>query len=211
MKQVKLEANSSSKLSLPVNSVKLCLLAQVKPLMEPSLYSLKSPTSSAPERSRCLVAPTRKTWGLSLSWPPTPGPSCSTIKSAPVGSGRVKRRRVSAGQAQPPHLRWAACLWSCSAAMRWLLPWCWGPAPAPPEEWKRPRWCQTAAASSPGSPAAGGQPQISASAKRKKVLAFLFSNKLKYRAKVQESRAKSTGQIHFKCFSLRNIQQKSNN
>lgn len=194
MKQLKLKANSSSKLSLPVNSVKLCLLAQVKPLMEPSLYSLKSPTSSAPERSRCLVAPTRKTWGLSLSWPPTPGPSCSTIKSAPVEvEGLNAGMSLQAKPATSPPLGCLSLILLSSHAMASSL--VLGASSSTTRGVKAaplvPDDCGIL--SSPRSPAA------SASAKCKKVLVFLFSHKLKYRAKVQESRAKSIGQIHFKC------------
>lgn len=53
--------------------------------MDPSLNSLKRPSSSAPASSLCRVAPTRNTLGFSFSWAAaTPGPSCSTSSSAPA-------------------------------------------------------------------------------------------------------------------------------
>lgn len=70
-------------LTLPLKSLKLCLLAQVKALMDPSLNSLKRPKSSAPESSLCQEAPTRNMLRFSFSCAPTPGPSFSTSSSAP--------------------------------------------------------------------------------------------------------------------------------
>lgn len=69
--------------SSPLKSLKLCLLAQVKALMDPSLNSLNRPTSSAPESSLCLEDPTRNMLGFSFSSALTPGPSCFTNSSAP--------------------------------------------------------------------------------------------------------------------------------
>lgn len=127
----------------PVKSVKLCLLAQVKPLIDPSLYSLKSPTSSAPESSLCHVDPTKNTLGFSFFWSPAPGPSCSTRRSAPVrGQQKIKKNNVTVSPTALTtvfHLHPAACLWSCWGATQWPPPWCLRPAPVPPGEWT---WCR---------------------------------------------------------------------
>ncbi|MEQ2188541.1 hypothetical protein GOODEAATRI_016175, partial [Goodea atripinnis] len=51
--------------------------------MDPSLYSLKRPKSSAPDSSLSKEAPTKNRLRLSFSSAPTPGPSCSTSNPAP--------------------------------------------------------------------------------------------------------------------------------
>lgn len=141
--------------------MKLCLLAQVKPLIDPSLYSLKRPTSSAPESSLCLVDPTRKTFGFSFFWSPPWGLSCSTSSSAPDGGETKiktnKRRTKNINQRQMcqlniSHLHSAVCLLSCSVTMQQLPLWCLRPALAPLEEWNSCYCCLLTAASSSALP-----------------------------------------------------------
>lgn len=66
--------------------------------MDPSVHSLKSPRSSAPQSSLCMEAPTKNMLGFSFSFTPIPGPNCSTSSSAPGRNYRMNNNTSNKGR-----------------------------------------------------------------------------------------------------------------